>query len=62
MMAQQLKETTMSPVSRSLIKVALPKTDFKKTNKLISNLMGKNSEYRLRFIEENASKAKNIDI
>ncbi len=62
MMAQQLKETTMSPVSRSLIKVALPKTDFKKTNKLISNLMGKNSEHRLRFIEENASRAKNLDI
>jgi topoisomerase-4 subunit B len=62
MMAQQLKETTMNINTRSLIRVNVPNTDFKKTNKLISNIMGKNSELRLKFIEENAPKVKNIDL
>ena len=62
MMAQQLKETTMDINTRSLIRVMVPTSDYKKTNKLISNIMGKNADLRLKFIEENAPKAKNLDL
>ncbi len=62
MMAQQLKETTMDINTRSLIRVTVPTSDYKKTNKLISNIMGKNADLRLKFIEENAPKVKNIDL
>ena len=59
---RQLKETTMDINTRSLIRVTVPTSDYKKTNKLISNIMGKNADLRLKFIEENAPKVKNIDL
>ena len=62
MMTQQLKETTMDINTRSLIRVMVHTNDYKKTNKLISNIMGKNANLRLKFIEENAFKAKNLDL
>jgi topoisomerase-4 subunit B len=62
MSAAQLKETTMDINTRSLIRVTVPTSDYKKTNKLISNIMGKNADLRLKFIEENAPKVKNIDL
>jgi topoisomerase-4 subunit B len=62
MMAQQLKETTMNINTRSLIRIMVPISDYKKTNKLMSNVMGKNADLRLKFIEENAPKAKNYDL
>ena len=54
--------------SKPLIRVGVitvstvPTSDHKKTNKLISNIMGKNADLRLKFIEENAPKVKNIDL
>jgi len=64
MMPAQLKETTMNKETRKLIKVMLPnqKPKMKKTNKLVSDLMGKNAELRLKFISENASKNLSLDI
>ncbi len=64
MMPSQLKETTMNKISRKLIKVILPKQKpkIKKTNRLVSDLMGKNAELRLKFISENANKNLNLDI
>ena len=64
MMPSQLKETTMNKETRKLIKVIIPaqKTKVKKTNKLVSDLMGKNAELRLKFISENANKNLNLDI
>jgi topoisomerase-4 subunit B len=62
MMALQLKETTMDIKTRSLIRVNVSTSDYKKTNKLISNIMGKNADLRLKFIKENAPKAKNLDL
>ena len=56
------KETTMDINTRSLIRVTVPTNDYKKTNKLISNIMGKNADLRLKFIEENAPRVKNIDL
>ena len=64
MMPAQLKETTMNKESRNLMKIALPKdkAKYKKTNKLVNDLMGKNAELRLKFISENAGKNFNLDI
>ncbi|MEL0235555.1 MAG: toprim domain-containing protein [Pelagibacteraceae bacterium] len=64
MMPAQLKETTMNRESRKLIKVILPKQKpkLKKTNRLISDLMGKNADLRLKFISENANKNLSLDI
>lgn len=66
MMPQQLKETTMSPKSRRLIRVELPpKTeegmeDSEKTKTLISELMGKKPEFRFKFITEHAKFVKDV--
>jgi topoisomerase-4 subunit B len=66
MMPNQLKETTMSPKTRRLIRVELPpKTeegaeDLARTNKLVSELMGKKPEFRFRFITENAKFVKDL--
>jgi len=54
----------MNKETRKLIKVVLPvqKPKMKKTNKLVSDLMGKNAELRLKFISENANKSLSLDI
>ena len=53
MMAQQLKETTMDPKNRTLIKVSLP-DDLRVTEIQVTNLMGKKPELRFKFIQEQA--------
>ena len=66
MMPNQLKETTMNPKTRRLIRVELPpKTeegieDNAKTKQMVSELMGKKPEFRFRFITENAKFVKEI--
>ncbi|MDR1071555.1 MAG: type IIA DNA topoisomerase subunit B [Rickettsiales bacterium] len=66
MMPNQLKETTMSPKTRRLIRVELPPRteegaeDSARTNKLVSELMGKKPEFRFRFITENAKFVKEL--
>ncbi len=64
MMPAQLKETTMNKITRKLIKVTLPQKRnlYKATNKLINDLMGKDSELRLKFIAANANTNLNLDI
>jgi len=77
MPAKQLKETTMAPESRTLIRVTLeaaqqaadmmvPPTG--KASKdpvlddLVEKLMGKNAEARFDFIQQNATFVDNIDV
>lgn len=68
MMPSQLKETTMDPRSRTLLKIEIPpKTeegmeDLQSTKTLVSNLMGKNPEYRFKFIQEGAKFTTDLDI
>ena len=74
MPAKQLKETTMSPDTRTLIRVTLRDAadvmdaliDGQPPNKalddLVDRLMGKNAEARFDFIQSNATFADNIDI
>jgi topoisomerase-4 subunit B len=54
MMAAQLKETTMDPSKRTLLKVMLADKDIKATAKSVENLMGNKAETRFAFIQENA--------
>jgi len=53
----QLKETTMDPGSRSLIRITLPGEyqDRQSVRDLVERLMGKNPEHRFNFIQDNAA-------
>jgi topoisomerase-4 subunit B len=54
MMAAQLKETTMDPKKRALLRVALIADDRKDTEKCVERLMGTKAEARFEFIQERA--------
>jgi topoisomerase-4 subunit B len=54
MMAAQLKETTMDPGKRTLLKVMLAEKDLKSTAQAVERLMGSKAEARFEFIQENA--------
>ena len=58
MMASQLKETTMDPAKRTLLRVVLVDNETKPTAKLVERLMGTKAEARFDFIQENAEFAK----
>lgn len=53
----QLKETTMDPGTRSLIRITLPQEYEQRAhvNDLVNRLMGKNPEHRFNFIQDNAA-------
>jgi topoisomerase IV subunit B len=54
MMAAQLKETTMDPKKRTLLRVTLIADDRKDTEKSVERLMGTKPEARFEFIQERA--------
>ena len=58
MMAAQLKETTMDPSKRTLLRVMLADKEIKATARSVENLMGNKAETRFAFIQENAEFAK----
>ena len=76
MPAAQLKETTMNPKSRILLRVTLPEarnltamaledeigTSLADVDDLVDRLMGKNAESRFNFIQENAEFVQDLDI
>ena len=51
-----LKETTMDPRKRILLKVVLPPEERAKTAELMEALMGRKPELRFRFIQDNAAR------
>jgi topoisomerase-4 subunit B len=51
-----LKETTMDPKRRTLLKVVLLPEDRAHTSERVEELMGRRPELRFRFIQENAAK------
>ena len=54
---QQLRETTMDPATRTLIRITLPREYEARagTRDLVERLMGRNPEHRFAFIQANAS-------
>ncbi|MCA1261984.1 DNA topoisomerase IV subunit B, partial [Nitratireductor aquimarinus] len=61
MMASQLKETTMDPAKRTLLRVTV--LDGQEATKgAIDSLMGTKPEARFRFIQDNAEFAEELDI
>jgi topoisomerase-4 subunit B len=51
-----LKETTMDPKRRTLLRVVLPPEDRATTAELMEALMGRRPELRFKFIQDNAAK------
>ena len=53
---QQLRETTMAPESRSLIRITLPEQHEQRyaVKELVDQLMGRNPEHRFNFIQNRA--------
>ncbi|HWA02104.1 MAG TPA: DNA topoisomerase IV subunit B [Rhizomicrobium sp.] len=62
MMPAQLKETTMRPGHRVLVRVEIAEGEHRKTDSLVERLMGKKPELRFAFIQENARFATNVDV
>ena len=65
----QLKETTMDPANRILIRVTVPMgneredvKDYRDTQKLVETLMGKKPELRYAYIQENARFVEQVDV
>ncbi len=62
MMPAQLKETTMKPGARTLVRVEIADSDKKETESMVERLMGKKPELRFQFIQENAQFVKDVDV
>ncbi|MGM0584895.1 MAG: DNA topoisomerase IV subunit B [Pseudomonadota bacterium] len=65
MMPRQLKETTMDPATRSLIRVVIAEDEPEEageTGRLVERLMGRKAELRFRYIQENARFAEDLDV
>jgi topoisomerase-4 subunit B len=58
----QLKETTMDPTKRTLLKVMAAPEDRAATNNLVENLMGRRPELRFAFIQEHAKSVTEVDV
>ncbi len=54
MLPAQLKETTMRPGHRTLIRVEIAEDEREETGDIVERLMGKKPELRFQFIQENA--------
>ena len=55
MMPAQLKETTMDPNKRSMLRVEISESDENSTRSIVDQLMGNKPEARFKFIQENAA-------
>jgi topoisomerase-4 subunit B len=62
MMPAQLKETTMKPGARTLLKVVIPEGQAEPTEEIVEQLMGRKPELRFQYIQENAKFARELDI
>ena len=60
--AKDLKETTMNPATRKLIRVTVDEDVPGETGDLIERLMGKKPEKRFEYIQENARFVEELDV
>ncbi len=57
-----LKDTTMDPAKRTLLKVIAPPEERAHTNSLVESLMGRRPELRFQFIQERARTVEEVDV
>ncbi len=69
MMPAQLRDTTMDPRHRALLRVVVPRhgdpegaEEAKTTEHLVESLMGRKAELRFQFIQENAQFVRDVDV
>ena len=62
MNASQLKETTMDPAKRMMLRVEVGDGDKSVLAEVVNSLMGSKPEARFRFIQDRAAFAKDLDI
>ncbi|NNK77440.1 MAG: type IIA DNA topoisomerase subunit B, partial [Litoreibacter sp.] len=60
--AKDLKETTMHPATRKLIRVTIDEDIPGETGDLVERLMGKKPELRFEYIQENARFVEDVDV
>ena len=60
--AKDLKETTMDPATRKLIRVTIDDDEPGETGDLVERLMGKKPELRFQYIQENARFVEELDV
>ncbi|MEM7598553.1 MAG: DNA topoisomerase IV subunit B [Pseudomonadota bacterium] len=60
--AKDLKETTMDPGTRKLIRVTIDEDEPGETGDLVERLMGKKPELRFQYIQENARFVEELDV
>ncbi len=60
--AKDLKETTMNPKTRKLIRVSIDDDEGGETGDLVERLMGKKPELRFEYIQENARFVEELDV
>jgi len=60
--AKDLKETTMDPASRKLIRITIDEDEPGETDGLVGDLMGKKPEKRYQYIQENARFVEELDV
>lgn len=69
MMPAQLRDTTMDPRKRDLLRVVVPRhgdpesaEEAKTTENLVESLMGRKAELRFQFIQDNAQFVRDVDV
>ncbi len=60
--AKDLKDTTMNPETRTLIRVTIEEDEPGDTADLVERLMGKKPEMRFQYIQENAQFVEELDV
>lgn len=60
--AKDLKDTTMNPLTRKLIRVSIDEDEPGETGDLVERLMGKKPEKRFEYIQENARFVEELDV
>ena len=57
-----LKDTTMDPARRTLLRIVAASEDRAETSTVVESLMGRRPELRFQFIQENAGTVKDLDV
>ena len=60
--AKDLKDTTMNPATRKLIRVSIDEDEGGETGDLVERLMGKKPELRFEYIQENARFVEELEL